>query len=140
MDKTRSLDMVSLGDTIGILGSATCAVHCVLTPLFLVAGTVVPTSFVADEGFHRLLLWIVLPSSIFSFGLGCWRHKDLVVLFLGGLGLLGLSLPLIAAEGTISEFTERVVTVGAAAVLISAHVRNFRRCQADCCDHVPGAA
>ena len=134
MEKMRTLGIVSLGDGVGILGSATCAIHCLVTPVLLVVGPVLPTSFALDESFHRMLLLIVLPASILSFGLGCWRHKDRRVLVLGALGLVGLTLPVIAPHGLIDEVTERWVTVGAAALLISAHLRNFRRCRDDACD------
>ena len=139
MDKTKSLDVVSLTDAIGIIGSATCALHCVLTPILLVGGAILPTSFAADESFHRMLLWIVLPSSLLAFGLGCWRHKDVTVLGLGVLGLIGLALPIVAPHGLIGESAERGFTVVAAGLLITAHVRNFRQCRADCCDHAPSS-
>ena len=130
MEKTRSI-----ADGIVILGSAGCALHCMAAPVFLVAGTALPASFLTDESFHQMLLWAILPASILAFGLGCWRHKDGWVQGLGILGLLGLSLSVVAPHDLIDESGERWVTVGSAGILISAHLRNFKQCRTDRCDH-----
>ncbi len=94
-----------------------------------------PASFVTDERFHRMLLWAILPASMLAFGLGCWRHKDHGVLLLGVLGLLGLSSSVAAPHDLIGEIGERFLTVGSAGLLIAGHLRNFKRCRADDCDH-----
>ena len=94
-----------------------------------------PASFVTDETFHQMLLWAILPAATLAFGLGCWQHKDRWVLLLGILGLLGLSSSVAAPHDLIGEIGERFVTVGSAGLLIAAHLRNFRRCRADDCDH-----
>ncbi len=49
-----------------------------------------PTVFLDDESFHRTILWLVVPSSLLAFGLGCRRHRDPRVLLLGALGLAGI--------------------------------------------------
>ena len=135
MRSTRSLGVRSFADGIGILGSAVCALHCISVPVLLVAGTTLPASFVTDETFHQLLLWAILPAATLAFGLGCWQHKDRWVLLLGILGLLGLCSSVAAPHDLIGEIGERFVTVGSAGILIAAHLRNFRRCRADDCDH-----
>ncbi|MDJ0868627.1 MAG: MerC domain-containing protein [Myxococcota bacterium] len=135
MERTRSFGVRSFADGVGILGSAVCALHCAAAPVLLVVGTSLQASFLADETFHQMLLWAILPASILAFGLGCWRHKDRWVLLLGVLGLLGLSFAVAAAHNLIGEIGERIVTVGSAGILIGAHLRNFRLCRADACDH-----
>ena len=94
-----------------------------------------PASFLADEAFHQVLLLAVLPASLLAFGLGCWQHKDRGVLLLGALGLLGLCSPVAAPHELLGEVGERWVTVGSAALLIAAHLRNFSRCRAHECSH-----
>ena len=133
--RTGSLGVRSFADGIGILGSAACALHCVAAPVLLVAGTTLPAALVADETFHQKLLWTILPASIVAFGLGCWQHKDRWVLALGVLGLLGLSAAVAVPHELIGESGERLATVGSAGILTAAHLRNFRRCRADGCDH-----
>lgn len=135
MGRPRSLDVRSVADGIGLLGSAFCVLHCLAAPALLVAGTALPASFLADESFHQMLLWVILPAAILAFGLGCWRHKDRWVLLLGALGLFGLSSAVAAPHDLIGELGERIVTIGSAGLLIAAHLRNFERCRADHCDH-----
>ncbi len=134
MPFSRSSRARSVADGIGILGSAACAIHCVATPLLLVAGAALPAWVGSDESFHRAMLWLVVPASTLAFGLGCRRHRDRWVLVLGVLGLLGLTLGAMAAHtlmGDHAEQGERVVTLVSAALLIAAHVRNVRGCRAD---------
>ncbi|MCG8588026.1 MAG: MerC domain-containing protein [Proteobacteria bacterium] len=135
MRRTGSQSVRSLADGIGIVGSALCALHCIAAPVLLVAGTTLPAAFMTDESFHEMLLWTILPAAILAFGLGCWRHKDRGVLLLGVLGLVGLSSSVAAPHDLIGEFGERFLTLGSAGLLIAAHLRNFRRCRADDCDH-----
>ena len=139
MESTTSRDVRFLADGIGILGSALCALHCLATPIGLVAGTVLPSLFASDESLHQMLYWAILPASILAFGLGCARHKDRRVLLLGTLGLLGLAASVRAHE-LIGESGERGLAVGSAGVLIAAHVRNFRQCRADRCRHERASA
>ncbi len=140
MEATRSVGVRSFADGIGILGSAACALHCIAAPVFLVAGTALPASFLTDESFHEMLLWAIVPASTLAFGLGCWRHRDHWVLLLGVLGLFGLSSSVAAPHDLIGEIGERFLTIGSAGLLISAHLRNFRRCHAGGCDHEAASA
>jgi hypothetical protein len=135
MGRTRSIDVRSLADGLGILGSAICALHCLAAPAVLVAGTALPSFLATDESFHRMLLWAILPASLLAFGLGCWRHKDSGVLVLGVLGLFGLCAAVAAPRALIGENGERILAVVSAGLLIAAHLRNFRRCHADDCEH-----
>lgn len=135
METTRPLNVRSFADGIGIVGSAVCAVHCMIAPVLLVAGAALPASFLTDETVHHMLLWAILPAAILALGLGCRQHKDGWVLLLGVLGLVGLSSSAAVSHEVLGEIGERTLTIGSAAVLIVAHVRNFRRCRADDCDH-----
>ena len=135
MGRTRSLDLRSFADGIGIVGSAVCALHCIAAPVLLVVGTTLPASFATDESFHHMLLWTILPAAMLAFGLGCRQHEDRGVLLLGVFGLFGLSSSFAATHALIGGFGERVVTVGSAAILIAAHLRNFRLCRAGDCAH-----
>jgi hypothetical protein len=109
--------------------SALCVVHCVFTPLALVLLPSLTALGLGDEAFHRLLLFLVLPSSGLALTLGCRRHKDLAVLAAGASGL-GL---LVAA--TLAEDLERGLTVLGSVVLSLGHIRNFLHCRKDRCAH-----
>ena len=134
--KTEQLGITrSMADWFGIAASSACAIHCVLVPTLLVTGTVLPVSFLADEGFHLAMLWVILPAAIVAFGIGCWRHKDQWVLALGVTGLVGMVLAATVIHDLAGEAGERVVTVISAAILVAAHYRNYRICRSMDCQH-----
>ena len=124
-----------MADWFGIAASTACAVHCVVVPTLLVTGTLLPASFLAGESFHLVMLWLILPAAIVAFGLGCWRHKDQMVLALGITGVAGMVLAVTVVHDVVGEVGERVVTVLSAAVLIAAHYRNYRICRSMDCEH-----
>ena len=124
----------SIADSIGILASGVCAVHCLVIPVLLLSGAVLPATFFTDESFHKALLWLIVPAAFIGLGLGCRRHKDRQVLMLGVIGVIGIVLAGTVLHDWLGETGERVVTVIAAAILIAAHYRNFRLCRAADCD------
>ncbi len=81
------------------------------------------------------MLWLVVPAGALAFTLGCWRHKDLLTLVLGILGLVVFVLAATTLHGLLGEAGERVVTVLSAIALTAAHVRNFKLCRAQACEH-----
>ncbi|MEN7342868.1 MAG: MerC domain-containing protein [Pseudomonadota bacterium] len=125
----------SLADWLGIAASSACAIHCLIVPIILVLGTAAPTSIFLGEGFHRALLWIILPAALFAFGIGCRQHKDVWVLVLGLLGLTGIILSATVVNGWVGEDGERATTLLSAGLLVYAHYRNYRLCRsAQCAD------
>ena len=125
----------AIADWLGMLASTACAVHCVLLPTLLITGAVLPTSLLGDEAFHQGLLWVILPAAILAFGIGCWRHKDRWVLVLGLIGLTGIVLAVVIVHDIAGEAGERIVTVLSAAILVTAHYRNYQLCRTSACDH-----
>lgn len=123
----------SLLDRMAILFSGACAAHCLLTPLLLVLLPALGVSILADERFHLLLLWLLLPVSAYALTLGCRRHRDRRVL---GLGLLGLTILIAAAlvgHDLLGDAGERTLTLAGAAMLAAGHIRNYRLCRSDAC-------
>ncbi len=125
----------TIADGLGIAASTACAVHCILVPALLVTGTVLPLSMLGDELFHQAMLWVILPAAVVAFGIGCWRHRDRWVLALGMIGLTGMVLAAAVLHDLVGEVGERIVTLLSAAVLVSAHYRNFRLCRSSGCTH-----
>ncbi|MCG8462782.1 MAG: MerC domain-containing protein [Holophagales bacterium] len=128
--------MRTIADGLGVIGATACALHCIALPTLLILGATVPTVFLGDESFHLAMLWLVVPSAVIAFSLGCWRHKDRWVLLLGALGAAGMVLSGTVLHETLGEAAEKMATVGSAALLIAAHVRNFRLCRSESCQHV----
>jgi hypothetical protein len=57
------------------------------------------------------------------------------VLTLGMIGLIGMVLAVTVLHDVTGEVGERVVTLLSAAVLVSAHYRNYRLCRSSGCAH-----
>jgi hypothetical protein len=125
----------AIADVVGTIGSTVCAVHCLAGPLMLLTGAVLPSTLLPDESFHRAMLWLVLPTGAVAFALGCRRHKDLGTFILGVAGLAAYWLAATTLHRSLGEIGEKVVTLFAAAALITGHLRNFRLCRAHDCRH-----
>lgn len=123
----------TLFDTLGLAGAAVCAAHCLVGPLLLVAGPSVAAVVVPDEAFHRAMLWVVIPSAVLAFTIGCRRHRDVLTGVLGGVGLLAFVLAVTWLHDLIGEDGERLVTLASAGLLSLGHHRNFRLCRTAAC-------
>ncbi len=108
-----------------------CAVHCFLAPVALILFPVMGSAFLFREIFHELMLLVVIPSSTAAIFLGCRRHKDVYVAFLGVCGLCLLVAGAFGAEG----YLETALTLTGVFVMLFGHARNFRLCGRDGCRH-----
>lgn len=120
-------------DIIAISISGLCAAHCLLTPVALILFPILSGSLLASEHFHEFLLWAILPTSGTALLLGCRRHKDNSVLWLGGFGLSLLILAAFLGHDGLGEWGERLLTLIGGATMIAGHVRNYRLCRHDQC-------
>ncbi len=80
-------------DRLAISMAVVCGIHCLVTPILLVALPIIGTTFWVDENFHLWMLFLVIPTTCLALFSGCRRHKDRWVM---GAGALGLSLLLTA--------------------------------------------
>ena len=133
MKTSTTLDIRTVADGLGIFGATACVLHCIAIPVLLVLGTTLPTVLWGGESFHRAMLLLVVPSALIAFSMGCRRHKDRWVLVLGALGVVGLVLAGTVLHDLMGEAAEKIVTIGAAALLITAHARNFKLCRSESC-------
>lgn len=128
-------------DSLGILLSAVCIVHCLALPLLLAALPFLGESVFGGHHFHEYLLLAVLPVSLVALGFGWRRHGDSGVLWLGGAGLALLAF---ATYGYrligLSEDWERGISIVGGLIHAAGHVLNFRRTRALHAEHcdVPG--
>lgn len=121
-------------DKVAIALSTACAIHCLTLPILLVVLPILSTTFLGDESFHRLMLWLVFPTSIVALTQGCRRHKDRLVLVFGVLGLAILFVTATAGEEFLNEDGERIATLLGAIFMVSAHFRNYTCCRRNNCD------
>ncbi|MAX07893.1 MerC domain-containing protein [Gammaproteobacteria bacterium] len=127
-DSTIKMDKAAIGL------SFLCVVHCLLTPIAIVMLPALGATFLEDERFHYALLFLVLPTSTLSLGLGCRKHGHLEILLIGLFGLFLLFLIVILGEELLGETGEKISTVAGAVIIALAHIRNFKACQNNECD------
>ena len=83
-------------DRIAIVMAVVCGIHCLLTPLLLVALPIIGVTFWTDPNFHIWMLALVIPTTTLAAFSGCRKHKDKIVATLAAIGILTL----ITANGT----------------------------------------
>jgi hypothetical protein len=133
-------------DHLAIGMASVCAVHCLLTPILVIALPIVATSFFVHEDFHLWMILFVLPTTGFAVFMGCRKHKDKWV---GALSVLGLSILIFALvqermhHAAHADLSKEAIPMHAGAwfntlgglLLASAHIRNFRLCRKSHCSH-----
>jgi len=147
-------------DHLAIGMASVCAVHCLLTPILVIALPIVATSFFVHEDFHLWMILFVLPTTGFAIFMGCRKHKDKWVAVLSAVGLSILIFALAEerlhitahaeavnhlahCESCARDLSEEPIPMHAGAwfntlgglLLAGAHVRNFRLCRKSRCDH-----
>ena len=118
-------------DSLGVLLSGICIVHCLALPLLLALLPFLGGSLLGGHSFHEYLLLAVLPVSLVALGFGWRRHGDASVLWLGGIGL---GLLAFATYGYrligLPEDWERIISIIGGLIHAAGHVLNFRRTRA----------
>lgn len=149
-------------DHLAIGMAALCAVHCLLTPLLVIALPIIATSFFVHEHFHLWMILLVLPTTSFAVFMGCRKHKDRSVAVLSIIGLSVLAGALVhermhhathvaaveeshaaACASCSRDLSEAPIPMHAGAwfntlgglLLAGAHVRNYRLCRKSRCEH-----
>lgn len=113
--------------------SVVCLVHCLALPVALTMSPALAAYWFADESFHTMLVYVVLPTSIVAIGLGCKRHRTFAVIAWGANGLLALTLAVVLGSALLSEAGEKLLTMVGAVLVVVAHVQNYRLCRrCDC--------
>src|SRR6056297_2916241 len=124
-----------VADRLAIGLSMLCALHCLALPL---ATALLPSLLgmgLEDESFHVWLVIIVIPLSAFALTLGCTKHRNKSVLYIGMLGLGILCLAPLLGHDLLGEVGERLLTLAGSILIALSHVRNFRLCrQGDICE------
>lgn len=125
-----ALDKVSIGF------SVICMIHCLVLPVLLVFTPALTSLFFNHEQFHLFLMFLVLPTSIFTLFIGCKQHRDFLVAI---SGIVGMLIIFFAATTllTHNETFEKVATFVGAALIAFSHYRNMTLCRRTTChlDH-----
>lgn len=120
---TQSADKAAIGL------SFICALHCLLLPIAIALLPSAAMFGFDDEWFHRLLLVVVLPISVFALVSGLKRHQNKTLLTIGITGLIILIVGAAFGHEMFGKTGERLITLlGSVSVAIS-HLCNFQLCQ-----------
>jgi len=116
-------------DTSAVAISALCAVHCLALPVLLVLFPLLGATFMVDEHFHELLLWVILPTSVIAVGLARLNHRDTAVLVLVITGLAFIIGAALWAHNNAPAWVDTAMSVTGGLILAAGHIRNFRICR-----------
>ena len=119
----------ALLDGSAVFISAVCAVHCLALPALLVLFPLLGGTIMADEAFHAVLLWVILPTSILAVGLAMFRHRDWIVLALVGIGLAILVGAALWAHDHAEAWVDVAMSITGGMILAVGHIRNFMICR-----------
>lgn len=121
-------------DKLGIFLSGVCLTHCLITPIVVTLLPIITlNSFIEDVLFHKLMLWLVLPTSCAALFIGCRKHREPLIAGTGILGMLILIIIAFFGHDILSTHGERVATSIGGIVLAISHILNFRACQSRVC-------
>ena len=115
--------------------SVICVLHCFATPILLAFAPSLLALPVADEKFHAVLIFLILPASLVALTLGCRRHGDMSVSYWGCSGLIVLLGTLLLGHDLLGDSGEKIMTVFGSGLVVVGHVLNFRSCRTSACQH-----
>ena len=118
-----------IGDQFAVSLSLICAIHCFASPILM---ALLPSfqilSCSNNETVHFWMMFGILPSSLFSLGMGCRKHKKLNFLGVGLLGLTILVLTSIWGHQLFGCKNEKYVTLLGSCIVSYAHISNYLKC------------
>ena len=113
-------------DRLAVLISALCALHCLALPVLLLVFPLLIGSVLTDEDFHRLILWVILPTSVIAVAAARYRHPDTQVLLWVGGGMALLLLAAIWAHDHAPAWVDAGLSTLGGVILAIGHIRNLR--------------
>ena len=125
-DITRTMNLQSNWDRLGIVLSLLCAIHCVLTPLIILSLPIMARYYLGNSFFHLALALMIIPVGVFAFVVGYRHHRKFQVLLLGIPGLIFISFVPYAVHQMGIPLNEPLLMVVGSSLLISAHWINQR--------------
>jgi len=115
-------------DRIGIFLSSLCAIHCLATPLVVLALPFLGDAF-EQPWVHLMMAVFVVPVGLFAFVSGYRHHRQKAVFALGLLGLLFVAGASLAPhEWFAFSGGHDVVTIFGSILLLTSHFKNRRAC------------
>lgn len=120
-------------DKIAISISIACVIHCFFMPSFILALPLFFSVQLDNELIHYLMLWLIIPISLFALIKGFINHRNFSFLFIGIIGLFTVISAVLFGESHIGETGERILTLLGSVILSIAHYYNFKTCSSIGC-------
>ena len=122
-----------MNDRLAMALSSACAIHCFLTPSFvLLTSGLISFSF-DNELVHNLILFVAVPISLYALISGYSNHKIFYLLPIGIVGLSALVLAVAMGETLLGELGEKSLTLIGSFLVVFAHFKNHQVCkELDC--------
>ncbi|HRK31299.1 MAG TPA: MerC domain-containing protein [Tepidisphaeraceae bacterium] len=129
----------STADKAGVALSVACGVHCLLTPVLLLALPAVGEAF-HNPIIHKLIALGVTGIASYALWRGYRRHGHLLPLIIGSVGVIAVWAALAVPHETHDHDhfhlpLGTIITMAGSALLITGHILNIRNCRAGCCHH-----
>lgn len=109
---------VHWSDSLGMLASIGCAIHCAAMPFVIANLPSLGLNFLADESFHKWMAVACFAIALAAFVPGFRRHGRWTPALIGSMGLAMIS---IAAFGFAGECCTSCATAAAAAPTLAEH-------------------
>lgn len=123
-------------DSLGIVLSGICLIHCAVLPILLTAFPFIPQNHDHDIFFHWLMIALIVPLALFLFAKTYKLHGLKGPIILGSVGSILLLLGPIAISvlehSDSSHVFDRVVTTAGSLFLMVGHFINLKSCR---CQH-----
>jgi uncharacterized membrane protein YfcA len=116
-------------DGLGIIASALCFVHCIVTPVVLSFSAVWAHYLPSEERLHRALAVIVAAIGCFAIVSGYRKHRHRRVLVLMSTGLSFIFAGAYLGDRLPSHIAEIAVTLTGSSLIITAHLINHTFCK-----------
>lgn len=86
------------GDWLGVCASIICAVHCAAMPFIVSYLPALGLSFLADEFFHKVMVFVCFSIAIYAFIPGLKKHRKWAPVAFGTIGLMFISVAAFGVE------------------------------------------
>jgi len=116
-------------DKFAITVSIACAIHCLFVPSFVILSAGFLSITIDNEFIHKLLIFFVVPLSIFALHLGYKNHQTTSFFPAAITGIISLVAAVILGERLLGELGEQAITLLGSILLVFAHYQNFQTCK-----------
>lgn len=116
-------------DQLGVIASALCLIHCILTPVVLSFSAVWAHYLPSEEKVHRVLAVLIAGIGCFAILGGYRRHRRSRVLFMMFTGLSLIFAGAYLGDRLPSHLAEVATTLAGSCLMIAAHLTNHTFCK-----------